>query len=72
MSTNLRSDLLAGARAIARHTGLGVRQVYYLHQTRQLATFQLGTTICARKSELDSQLSAKRDGEIIVERDSTA
>jgi hypothetical protein len=64
MSTDntLRDDLLAGAEAIAAHTGLGLRKVYYLHQTGKLPTFQLGATVCARKSELDRKLSAERDG----------
>jgi hypothetical protein len=55
----LRDDLLAGAEAIAAHTGLGLRQVYYLHQTGKLPTFTLGATVCARKSELNKKLSAE-------------
>ena len=58
-AANLADDLLVGAPAIAKYTGLKERTVYYAHKTRALPTFNFGTSIAARKSELNSGLSAK-------------
>lgn len=60
-ATPLSDDLLSGAEEIAAFTGLPVRRIYYIaSQSEVLPIFKLGSTLCARKSELAEALSAKR------------
>jgi hypothetical protein len=54
-ASELGDDLLVGAAAIARFlfgTEKERRRVYYLAGTGELPCFQLGQTVCARRSAL--------------------
>lgn len=55
---SLAEDLLIGAQTIGHFLGLTAPQVFHLHRKRALPTFKMGALVCARKSELRSQLSA--------------
>jgi hypothetical protein len=52
----LREDLLTGARAIAEYLGWPVRKVFYAQ--KHLPISSVGRTLIARKSELNTALSA--------------
>ncbi len=54
----LSSDLLAGASAAARHTGLSERAIYHLVYAGQLPVIRKGRRLYFRKSELDTAFSA--------------
>jgi hypothetical protein len=58
-SPSLADDLLKGAEAIGAYINLAPRQVYHLHQTEQIPTFQKGAIIFARKSELDASFRSE-------------
>jgi predicted DNA-binding transcriptional regulator AlpA len=45
-------DLLMGARAIASHLGINIRQAYRLIYADALPTFKLGGSVAARRSSL--------------------
>lgn len=57
--TELASDILRGANAIAGHLGFPRRVVYHLAANDNLPTFRLGATVCARKSTLDAWIAAQ-------------
>lgn len=48
----LAQDLVFGAAAIAKATGLTRRRVYHLTEQGHMPTFRLGATLCARRSTL--------------------
>ena len=52
--TELATDILRGAAAIANHLGFPRRTIYHLIAIGKLPHFRLGETICARKSTLAS------------------
>lgn len=54
----LSSDLLAGASAAARHTGLSERAIYHLVYAGHLPVVRKGRRLYFRKSELDTAFSA--------------
>ena len=54
----LRDDLLTGAAAIAEYLGWRERRVYYAADRGYLPVRHVGNLLVARKSELDSALSA--------------
>lgn len=57
----LRDDLLIGAAAIARYSGLSERQVYHFIGRGELPVRRLGRLLVARKSELDRTLASQHD-----------
>jgi hypothetical protein len=56
----LCEDVLIGAKAIAKETGIKVRQVYRLAELGSIPTFKIGGTLAARKSELRKRLTSER------------
>jgi hypothetical protein len=60
--TEMAKDILRGAAAIADHLGFPRRIVYHLAANDNLPIFKLGATICARKTTLESWLTAKEAG----------
>jgi len=50
--TDIASDLVFGARAIASVLGMTQRQVYHVTACSQIPTFKIGGTLCARRSTL--------------------
>jgi hypothetical protein len=53
----LADDLPTGADAIAAYLGWSPRRVYYVARQRYLPINHIGTTLVARKSQLDKALS---------------
>lgn len=52
------ADLLHGAGAIAEHLNMTRKQVYHLHERGELPTFNMGRTVCARRSTLAKHFAA--------------
>jgi len=52
-------DLLHGVTAIARYLCMTDKQVYHLHGSRQLSTFKMGKTVCARRSTLTAHFAVQ-------------
>ena len=52
------SDLLAGASAAAKHTGLSERAIYHLVYGGELPVTRKGRRLYFRKSELEAAFSA--------------
>jgi len=48
----ISTDLLRGAKGIARFLGMTPRKVYYLTSRHELPVFRLGEELCARRSTL--------------------
>lgn len=49
-------DLLYGVEAIADHLGIRKRQALYLKEKGTIPTFNVGKTICAKRSDLNKWL----------------
>lgn len=58
MIEKLADDLLYGARAISKYTGIPERAVYGYAEKGAIPSFKVGGTLCARKSEIERGLSA--------------
>jgi hypothetical protein len=56
---HLAEELLIGAKAISKETGIKVRQVYRLAEMGQIPTFKVGGTVAARRSELQAHFASK-------------
>lgn len=56
-----KGDLLLGAKAIAKHLGIGQRQTYRLIYAGAIPTFKLTLSggVAARRSTLDAWLAEK-------------
>lgn len=52
MADDLSSDLLSGAAAAARYTGLSRRVIYHLTETGALPVIRIGRRLYYRRSEL--------------------
>jgi len=57
---DLAGDMLDGAEAIARFTGIPVTRVFYLCERGLIPVFKIGSRWCARKSELRSALTSRK------------
>ena len=57
-----RPPLLYGAEAISDYLGVGLRQVYHLHEIKKIPTFKIGTKVCARWADLDAWLEQQAKG----------
>jgi hypothetical protein len=55
----LSDDLLIGAPAIAAYLNVSVRRIYHWAGRDFIPTFNIGTLVAARRSELDEALSEK-------------
>lgn len=55
----LTDDLIAGAKAAARFTGLSQRTIYHLADTGQLPVIKKGARLYFRKSELERAFSSE-------------
>ena len=49
---DVATDLLVGAKPIAKFLGIGSRRVLYLTETQRIPTFRIGHQLHARKSTL--------------------
>lgn len=58
--TELREDLIKGAKRAARFTGLSERAIYHLIDTGRVPHTKVGRDLYFRKSELQEFFSAKR------------
>lgn len=54
MSTEpkIADDLIKGAKALSRELGWPARRIYHAFARKQLPLFQIGKTICGRRSTL--------------------
>ena len=52
-------DLLHGVGAIADHLSMTRKQVYHMHDRKQLPTFRIGRTVCATRSGLAAHFAAQ-------------
>jgi hypothetical protein len=57
--TDLKADLLTGAKAIAEYLGWPERKVFYAQ--KHLPIGNVGRLLIARKSELDKALSGSKE-----------
>ncbi|MGW8134155.1 hypothetical protein ACWGNZ_00755 [Sphingomonas zeae] len=57
MTAKADADLLYGLEAIGKHVGLTARQVEHLATKREVPTFKMGRTVCARRSELEAHFA---------------
>lgn len=62
--TRQEPPLLYGADAISDHLGIGVKQVYYLHDKGELPTFKVRSKVCARRADLDAWLERAAAGQV--------
>ena len=58
--SDIAGDLLDGADAISRFTGLPKPRLFYLLERGHLPAFKIGFRWCARKSELRAALTSRR------------
>jgi hypothetical protein len=58
-SPTLADDLLVGAGEIAAYTGRTKRQIFHIARQGYWPIFKSGPFLTARKSELNSDISAK-------------
>lgn len=58
--THLKDDLIKGAKAAARFTGLSERAIYHLIDTERVPHSKVGRDLYFRKSELQEFFSSKR------------
>lgn len=60
--TELSSDVLYGADAIAEFMGIeSKRRIYHLCESGSLPIFRLGSRLCARKSTLLNHIKAQEE-----------
>lgn len=54
---NKDPDLLYGLKAIADALSIRLKQAEHLHESKQIPTFKLGSTVCSRKSSINRWLA---------------
>jgi len=60
--TEKETDLLYGVPAIAEHLGLREKQCRSRIEAKQIPTFKMGGTLCARKSTLKAHFDKLEGG----------
>lgn len=68
---DLSSDILWGAKEIARFLGCTEKCVWNMHHRRQLATFRQGGRVCARKSTLRAEIERKEATQLLSRTEQT-
>lgn len=64
----MNSDLIVGAQAAARYTGLSRRAVYRLVERGLIPTIRMGRRLYFRKSELDRAFSSPQNTEAAADK----
>ena len=65
----MSTDILWGAKEIARFLGCTEKTVWNMHRRGQLATFRQGRRVCARRSTLRTEIERKEAAHLLSSRE---
>jgi hypothetical protein len=66
---DLGTDILWGAKEIARFLGCTEKTVWTMHRRGQLATFRQGRRVCARRSTLRAEIERQEASNLLSSRE---